>query len=284
MRKHLQTLSALAALTLAGCSQPVATPPPGDPSSAASATTRPSSPVAEPSAAASPAGFGAGPLDTSGTAGWYAKSSAGPLSRADATFRLTAAEFATNGSIGIQLCNSVSGYAIQFGAVPAAGGWQVGYVLGRLSPDTGVGGDPCAGNQFLTGSSFRAVASVPAGAAVRAQITQQGNGELTLTYADSGLTSFTYRVAAAPVHFNEFAAGASYAATFRGPVVSTITDFTGVSATAAGVTGGLATWDAVPVSSSQTGELPPSITASRLSPATGRAASAFAILGATPGR
>lgn len=282
MRKHLPTLSALAVLTLAGCSQPGATSP-GDPSAAATATTGPSSPVAGPSAAASPAGVGAGPLDTNSTAGWYAKSSAGPLTRADATFRLTAAQLATSGSIGIQLCNSVTGYAIQFGAVPSAGGWRVGYVLRRLSPDTGMGGDPCAGNQLLTGSSFHAVASVPAGAAVRAQISQQATGELTLTYADSGLTSFSYQVAAAPVHFNEVAATASYAATFRGPVVSAITDFTGVSATAAGVTGGLATWDAVPVGSSQTGDLPPSITASRLSPATGRAASAFAILGATPG-
>lgn len=281
MRKHLQTLSALAVLTLAGCSQPVGAPPGKSP--APNATARPSSPVAQPSAAASPAGFGAGPLDTNSTAGWDAQASAGPLTRAAATFRLTAAQLATNGSIGIQLCNSRTGYAIQFGAVPAAGGWRVGYVLRRLSPDTGVAGDPCAGNQFLPGSSFRAVASVPAGAAVRAQISEQGNGELSLTYADSGLTSFTYRVAAAPGHFNEFAAGASYAATFRGPVVSAITDFTGVSATAAGVTGGLASWHAVPVSSSKTGELPASITASKLSPAAGRAASAFAILGATPG-
>jgi hypothetical protein len=206
------------------------------------------------------------------------------MTQGDATFKLTAAQLATKGSIGIQLCNSVSGYAIQFGAIPEAAGWQVGYFLGHLNPDTGVAGDPCAGNQFLMVSRFRTLGSVATGAALRVQITQQDSGELSLSYAYSGLTSFTYRVAAAPSHFNEIAASASYyRTTFRGAVVSQLTEFAGVTATVGGVTGGLATWTATAISSSRTGKLPALISASGLSPASGRDPSSFAILGATPG-
>jgi hypothetical protein len=277
MRKSFLALPAFAALALAGCSQ--------------AATSSASSPATHTSASASPSpspsGSGSGGsalLDANNTAGWYTMSLSATLTQVAGTFRLSAADLATHGALGLELCNSKTGYAVQFGAVPETSGWRVGYFTGTLSPAAGIGGDPCAGNWFLRSSTVTTLGSVPAGALLHAQITEQADGELTLTYADSAVTSFTHRVQATPGHFNQAAAAASYAGViFRGPVVNEITDFTGVTATSAsGVTGGLAAWGAVRVSGSETGQPPTLITASRLSPATGQGPSSFAIIGATP--
>jgi len=281
MRKSFLVLSVVAGLALAGCSQ-VAKSSDSSPATHASGShSATASPSARPSGSAS---SGTTPLDANATAGWYATSPVAALIRVTGTFRLSVADSATHGAIGLQLCNSRTGYAVQFGAVPETSGWQVGYFTGYLSASTGIGGDPCAGNQMLRKGTVTTLGRVPAGALIRAQVTEQHNGDLTLTYADSSVTSFTHRVHALPGNFNEAAADATYAGvTFHGPVVNTIADFTDVTATGAdGVTGGLATWQAVKVSSSKTGKPPVLITASPLSPATGHAASSFAIVTATP--
>jgi len=280
MRTSFLALPALAAITLAGCSQAAPSPAPSASHSSASTSASASpSPSASTSVSA-----GSLALDANNTAGWYTKSLTGALTQVAGLFRLSTADLTSHGAIGLQLCNSKTGYAVQFGAVPETGGWQVGYFTGQLSAATGIGGDPCAGNQFLRSGTVTRLGSLPAGALIHAQITEQANGALILTYAFNTLTSFTHHVQAAPGSFDEAAAGASYAGvTFRGAVVNEITSFTGVTATSAdGVTGGLATWQAALVSSSTTGKPPMLLTASQLSPATGQAPSAFTIIGATP--
>jgi hypothetical protein len=225
-------------------------------------------------------------MDTSNTAGWAARSPSHRLVRVTGMFSLTAASLATHGRLGLQLCESKSGYAIQFGAFPATGGgWAIGYSIGTLSAATGIGGNPCEGNQMLAaGSNLTRVGQAPAGAQIHAQIAEQGDGQLTLTYAYSTNTSFSYHVHAASVTFNEAEAEASYAAVkFRGPAVSDVTDFSNVTAaSASGHTGGIAAWTPVKIASISTATGKVTVSVSDFQPASGTGPSSFAIIDATP--
>lgn len=278
MRKSFLVLPALAALALTGCGGSAgghaSTP------SASASTGTPTSPAVSPTATPPPSTA----LDANATAGWDTKSPTTALTAISGSFQLTTADQSTSGALGLQLCNSHTGYAVQFGAVPASGGWQIGYFTGSLPADTGIGGDPCAGNQFLSSGTVTLLGNLPAGATVHAEITVQPGDKVVLTYAYSAVTSFSHRITISSSTFDEAAAGASYPGiTFHGAVVNQITSFTGVSATSAdGTTGGLATWQPVLVSSSKTGAPPVLITASSLSPATGSAPSSFSIVAATP--
>lgn len=279
MRRLFLALPAVALVALTGCSSaghPVTAP------SASTSTGISTSPSAQPSTSA-PAPAGAS-LDVNNTAGWAIKSPSSALTTVTGTFTLTAASLSSHGSIGLQLCDSDTGYAVQFGAVPGASGWTVGYFTGHLASTSGVGGDPCAGNQFLKAGTITSVGVAPKGSTLKAQISQQSPGKFVFTYATSDQTSFSHRVTATAAQFDQAAASASYPGVlFRGAVVNQLASFTGVTATsAAGVTSGLAAWTPEQVSSSHTGQPPIVLTASPLSPASGTAPSSFDIVGGTP--
>src|ERR1700752_849082 len=165
-------LSSLAALVLAGCAQasvPAANPSAHSTSPAASAhSTSPAASASTPGTSSSAPNKAE--LDNQDTAGWYTKLQAGTLVGLSGTFALTAADLSTDGALGIQLCNSHTGYAVQFGAIPVKGGWRIGSFTGKLSSATGIGGSPCVGNQFLRQDSVTTLGAIPAGASVHTQI------------------------------------------------------------------------------------------------------------------
>ena len=278
MRKSVLVLPALAALVLTGCGGGGGHA--GAPTSGASTGT-PTSPAVSPTTT-SPSVNSVS--DTNATAGWDTKSPTAALTAVTGTFQLTTSSAVTHGALGLQLCNSHTGYAVQFGAVPASGGWLIGYFAGSLSAATGIGGDPCAGNQLLRSGTVTSLGSVPADATVKARISVRSGGEVVLTYAFSADTSFNHQITISNGTFDEAAAGASYVGvSFHGAVVNQVTSFSGVSATSAnGTTGGFATWQPVLVSSSKTAGSPIQITASSLSPTTGSGTSSFDIVVATP--
>lgn len=215
--------------------------------------------------------------DSNGTAGWYTNSFADTFTQVNGTFQLNLANFANSGGVGIQLCNSVSGYTAQIGALNNGDGtWTVGYFTGFLTDDPTGTGSPCDGNtwlgtggNFLTGAGFTALGDVPAGGSVQAQIKEVHFG-LLFTVADGPLANFSYFLPSFPGFFNEAAAGTAYnTTTLSAPAINDLVDFSGVTATDVnGVTQGLANWDAVQVSSGITG-YPPLLTTSAISPASG---------------
>lgn len=283
MRKMLliAPLVAVVGVAGAGCSSGTGTAP-GSSGSAAPSATAPSSATPAPS----PTGPAPSPgsANATSTAGWTATTQAGTWTKVDGTFTLSAQNYAIYGTAGLQLCDSHTGYAVQFGAVRGAAGWQLGYFTGQLPAATGTGGDPCAGNRLLAGGPMKVLASLPARATVRTQISVQQGGGMVLSYATSTAANFNYRVSSpAAASFDEAAAIASFArATFLGPAVYPATTFTGVAATdSQGKTGGLALWQAVLITS-RSGTPPSLVTASALSPATGGQPSSFSILTGYP--
>lgn len=279
MRRLFLAVPALALVAVAGCSS--GSHPAAAPSHGASTGT-PTSPATSPSP--SPSAPSGATLDVNNTAGWAVKSPGSALTTVTGSFTLTGASLSSHGSIGLQLCDSKTGYAVQFGAVPGSGGWTIGYFAGQLASTSGIDGDPCAGNEFLKTGAITSVGSAPTGTTLKAQISQQSPGHYVFTYATSNAASFSHRVTATAGQFDEAAAGASYPGVlFRGAVVNQLATFTSVTAaSAAGVTSGLAAWTPEQVSSSHTGAPPIVLTASALSPASGKAPSSFAIVGGTP--
>ncbi len=210
--------------------------------------------------------------NTNGTAGYYTNQFGDQFTQVNATFSLNKPSLFANGAIGIQLCNATTGYAAQLGAIATpAGGWTVGYFKGYLNPLTGIAGDPCDGNTFLfpTGGGFTALGTVGAGTSVQAQIKEVNHG-LVFTVADGPTANFNYFLPSYPGYFNEAAAGISENLSFiSAPATNDLSDFTGVTATdSSGVTGGLATWNAVMVSSGFPGYAP-LVTPSPITPTSG---------------
>ena len=278
MRRLLLVLPALALAAVAGCSSgghPAAAPSQG---TSTAATTSPST---QPTSSAP---SGSSTLDVNNTAGWNVTAPGSNLMAVTGSFSLSAASFSSHGSIGLQLCDSHTGYAVQFGAVPAASGWNIGYFAGQLTSAAGIGGDPCAGNQFLKPGALTMVGTARTGVTLKAQISEQSPGQFVFTYATSDTTSFSHRARLTAGQFDEAAASASYpGVNFRGALVNQLVSFTGVTAASTGgVSGGLASWTPAQVSSSGTGKPPIVLSASALTPASGSAPSSFDIVGGTP--
>ncbi len=211
--------------------------------------------------------------NTNGTAGYYTNQFGDTYTQVNGSFTLNKPSLYANGGIGIQLCNASTGYAAQIGAIANGGGWTVGYFKGYLTGDPTGTGSPCDGNTFLsvvTGAGFTALGTVPAGTTVQAQIKEVRHG-LVFTVADSGLANFSYFLHSYPGYFNEAAAGISEdMSIISAPATNDLADFFGVTATDSnGVTGGLATWNAVEVSSGFPG-YPPLVTTSPITPTTGQ--------------
>jgi len=216
--------------------------------------------------------------DTNGTAGWYTNSFGDTYTQVNGSFKLNLANFANFGAVGIQLCNSVSGYAAQIGALNNFDGtWEVGYFTGYLTGDPTGTGSPCDGNTWLgvdgntlTHAGFTALGAVPAGGTVQAQIKEVHHG-LLFTVADGPLANFSYFLHSYPGYFNEAAAGTAYDWTIlSAPAINDLVDFSGVTATDIdGVMQGLAQWNAVQVNSGWPG-YPPLLTTTPLVPSTGQ--------------
>jgi hypothetical protein len=215
--------------------------------------------------------------NSNGTAGWYTNSFGDTFRQVDGTFRLNLANFANSGAVGIQLCNSVSGFTAQIGALNNGDGtWAVGYFTGFLKGDPTGTGSPCDGNTWLgthgnilSTVGFTILGTVPAGGSVQAQIKEVHHG-LLFTVADGPLANFSYFRHSFPGYFNEAAAGTAYNTTeLSAPAINDLVDFSGVTATDSNhVTQGLANWNAVQVSSGITG-YPPLLTTTLISPASG---------------
>lgn len=270
MRRLFLALPAVAVVALAGCA-----------SGGHSATS--TSQGSNTAATTSPSAQSGATLDVNDTAGWNVRS-ASTIIAVTGSFTLSSASHSSHGSIGLQLCDSHTGYAVQFGAVSAPGGWTIGYFSGRLPSAAGIGGDPCAGNQFLKAGTITTIGTVRTGATMKAQIFQQYPGEFVFNYAVSNKANFSHRAKLISAKFDQAALSASYPGVdFRGALVNRIASFTGVTATSAsGVTRGLAAWSPAQVSSSRTGKAPIVLSASALTPASGIAPSSFDILSATP--
>jgi hypothetical protein len=212
--------------------------------------------------------------NTNGTAGYYTTQFGDTFTQVNGSFSLNKPSLTANGALGIQLCNSVTGFAAQLGAVAVPnGGWLVGFLKGYLNPATGINGDPCDGNTFLSpsgGGIFTALGTVAAGTTLQAQIKEVDHG-LVFTAADGPTANFSYFLHSFPGYFNEAAAGISEnMSLISAPATNDLSDFFGVTATDVnGVTGGLATWNAVMVSSGFPGYAP-LITPTAITPATGQ--------------
>jgi hypothetical protein len=212
--------------------------------------------------------------NTNGTAGYYTNQFGDTYTQVNGSFSLNKPSLFANGALGIQLCNASTGFAAQIGAIADfSGGWIVGYFTGYLNPATGINGDPCDGNTFLyhvTGAGFTALGTVQAGTTVQAQIKEVNHG-LVFTVADGPTANFSYFLPSFPGYFNEAAAGISEnLSLISAPATNDLSDFFGVTATDVnGVTGGLATWNAVMVSSGFPGYAP-LVTPTAITPATGQ--------------
>ncbi len=229
-----------------------------------------------------PCGVSTTPACTLAMAGWYTQAFSDLFNQVDATFTLnpelegigitpvppTAPPL---GAVGAQLCNSTTGEAAQIGAVyTGAGKFALGYSTGTLD---GLVGDPCVGGGALEGTTFvPALQNIPVGDSVQVQISQDSHG-VTFTGAVVGGTSnFDTYVSTGHEYYNEAGAGLQADTTgLSAPAVNDLTDFSGVTATDVnnGITGGLATWNAVQVEGSQDGIAPPLLTPTLISPQSG---------------
>jgi hypothetical protein len=210
--------------------------------------------------------------NTNGTAGFYTNQFGDTYTQVNGSFSLNKPSLFANGAIGLQLCNSTTGYAVQVGAFADGGGWTVAFWKGYLDPATGINNDPCDGNTFLTptGGGTTALGTVSAGTSVQAQIKEVGHG-LVITVADGPEANFNYFLHSFPGYFNEAAAGITdNMSAISAPATNDLSDFWGVTATDVnGVTGGLATWNAVEVSSGFPGYAP-LVTTSPITPTSGQ--------------
>ncbi len=208
--------------------------------------------------------------DGNGTAGYYTNSFADIYTQVDGTFKLNLPAVSNlplifqNGGIGIELCNSTTGYTAQLGVIAdaATGAWLVVVDHGFYKFGTGLNGDPCDGNSLFDEKAFghpTALGEVPAGTTIQAQIKEGPHGiGLIYTVADSALANFNYFLPSFPGFFNEAGAGVTTDIdVLSAPATNDLVDFSGVTATdITGATHGLAYWNAVEVTSGFPGYAP----------------------------